>query len=274
MKNYSKRVGFIQGRLSPLVGQRIQAFPVGTWEQEFSIALENGIENMEWTIDTISFESNPLVQNKKQKIIELSKNTNVKIPSVTCDYFMENPHWNSNGVDIETNLIRILRGMIEINSKILVIPLVDNSSIRDNPNADLKFFLQLEKTLIENNLQIAFELDLDAELAKDFINLFSPLCFGINYDVGNSAANCFDPDLEISAYGDRIINVHVKDRVKNGNTVPLGAGNADFTTVIHKLREVQFQGNYIMQTARATNGDHIAELNRNIKFFKEALTNV
>ena len=34
----SDRVGFMQGRLSDLVGQKIQAFPKQEWRQEFSKA--------------------------------------------------------------------------------------------------------------------------------------------------------------------------------------------------------------------------------------------
>ena len=36
--------------------------------------------------------------------------------------------------------------------------------------------------------------------------------FGVNYDTGNSASLGYDPSEEISVYGHRIINVHIKDR--------------------------------------------------------------
>ena len=39
------KIGFMQGRLSPIVDNKIQAFPFGNWEQEFSIAKELGIED-------------------------------------------------------------------------------------------------------------------------------------------------------------------------------------------------------------------------------------
>ena len=32
------KIGFMQGRFSPLVNDRIQAFPVENWENEFKIA--------------------------------------------------------------------------------------------------------------------------------------------------------------------------------------------------------------------------------------------
>ena len=70
------------------------------------------------------------------------------------------------------------------------------------------------------------------------------------------AAAGFDPAEEIEAYGHRILSVHVKDRVLGGSTVPLGSGNADFEAVFAALGRVRYVGNYILQTARATDGDH------------------
>ena len=61
---------------------------------------------------------------------------------------------------------------------------------------------------------------------------------------------------EFKAYGDRILNVHIKDRALGGTTVPLGDGNANFEEVFHQLTKIRYKGNYILQTARASNGDH------------------
>jgi hexulose-6-phosphate isomerase len=271
----SQRIGFMQGRLSPLVGERIQAFPGEVWPEEFSIARKHKIKNIEWTIDSLTFHSNPLIQQEEHEQVRRTAHENLlNIPSVTCDYFMENPYWAPNGVDIERDIYQILEGMNQIGASILVIPLVDNSSIRNNQNLDLQFFMNLEKTLDQLEIRVAFEVDLDEEETKDFVANFSPQSYGINYDIGNSAAYGFDPEKEISNYGERILNVHVKDRFRNGNSVPLGKGDADFQRVINQLTEVNYSGNFIMQTARAAEGDHVAELNRNIEYFVKYLNNV
>ena len=75
----------------------------------------------------------------------------------------------------------------------------------------------------------------------------------------------FEPMEEFSAYGDRIMNVHVKDRELNGYTVPLGNGNANFPLVFKLLEEFSYKGNYILQTARSETGDHLGY----IREFKE-----
>ncbi|CAN2230847.1 sugar phosphate isomerase/epimerase family protein [Candidatus Planktophila dulcis] len=274
MADMMQRIGFMQGRLSPLVGERIQAFPGEAWAEEFSIARKYKIRNIEWTIDSLTFHSNPLIQQEAhERISRLARENSLKIPSVTCDYFMENPHWEPNGVDIEKDINQILEGMSQIGASILVIPLVDNSSIRNNPSLDLKFFTNMEEALDRFGIRVAFEVDLDDEDTKNFVANFSPKSYGINYDIGNSAAYGFNPEKEISKYGERIINVHVKDRFKSGITVPLGKGDADFLKVINQLTKKKYSGNFIMQTARAAEGDHAVELNRNIEYFMKYLNN-
>ena len=82
-----------------------------------------------------------------------------------------------------------------------------------------------------------------------FINKFPDSCFGINYDIGNSASLGFDTKEEIATYGSGILNVHVKDRVHNGSTVPLGNGNADFESTFNELNKINYKGDFILQTA-------------------------
>lgn len=268
MNSRSQTLGFMQGRLSPIVGNRIQAFPALSWELEFVKAQLIDIHIMEWTIDSLDFENNPLINSNGQETVrKLSNQFDLRIPSVTCDYFMENPFWNSRGVDMDKDLRRIINGMSEIDSKILVIPLVDNSSVSIKPEGFVDFFMNLESILASTGTQIAFELDLNPNESQSFIAEFPTTSYGINYDIGNSASLGFDPIEELSLYGNRILNVHVKDRPLNGSTVRLGQGAADFKSILTKLAEIDYQGNYILQTARATDGDHVGELLSNIEYF-------
>ena len=50
----------------------------------------------------------------------------------------------------------------------------------------------------------------------------------VNYDIGNSAALGYDPIEELDSYGDKISDIHIKDRTLNGGPVVLGEGDADF----------------------------------------------
>ena len=61
IKNYSKRIGFMQGRLVvPEKKNTIQFFPSKNWKKELSIASNNNFKIMEWTINYENLGSNPL----------------------------------------------------------------------------------------------------------------------------------------------------------------------------------------------------------------------
>ena len=47
------KVGFIQGRLSEVIGEKIQVFPWESWREEFPLAREIGVSLMEWTLTII-----------------------------------------------------------------------------------------------------------------------------------------------------------------------------------------------------------------------------
>ena len=255
----SQFIGFMQGRLSPIRNGRIQSFPWETWEEEFETASRIQIRKMEWTIDSENFGSNPLLTlNGNEKIKSLMSRVNLEIPSVTCDYFMENPPWKTDPDGIFRGIESILAGMSEIGAKILVIPLVDNSSLIDSKTyyQTLHFFSRVSGLLGASDLKIAFETDLGPERFAEFMSEFAEERYGVNYDIGNSASSGFNPTEEFAAIGPRILNVHVKDRVLGGTTVPLGTGNADFPTVFRCLNDHGYVGNLIMQTARAQDDKH------------------
>ena len=180
---------------------------------------------------------------------------------------MQAPFWKAQGVQRES-LQRDFRAVAEacaaVGISMMVVPLVDNGHIEDLEQEDvLVTFLQSQAGfLAEHDLQVVFESDFEPEELARFIGRLDPTLFGINYDIGNSAALGFNPADEFAAYGQRILNVHIKDRVLGGTTVPLGSGNADFETVFAALVRVGYSGTYILQTARAADGDHAAALCR------------
>jgi hexulose-6-phosphate isomerase len=259
----SNKIGFMQGRLSPIENGRIQSFPSANWKNEFEIANQNNFNLIEWTVDTPTLDKNPIaLPNSVKEILENSLDKKIKIPSVTCDFFMENPPWKSNVEELENVLIQIMLNMKFIFSKMLVIPLVDNSSITDTTSLDklIKFFERIGSYIEKSDIQICFESDFSPPKLAHFINEFPAKYFGINYDIGNSASLGFHPLEEINNYGNRILNVHVKDREFGGSTVPLGKGSVDFDLVFKSLIENQYKGNFILQAARSTEGEHLSTL--------------
>lgn len=256
----------MQGRLSPLIDGRIQSFPWPYWQHEFELAEEYGFKLMEWTLDQERLHENPLMTaSGRAEISALRRRHGLGIPSLTGDCFMQAPFWKANDSErasLQDDFLAVVKACAEVAISTIVVPLVDNGRL-DNLEQEeiLTGFLMSRIPLFEEcGLRIVFESDLGPLDLARFINRLDSRRFGVNYDIGNSAALGFDPEQEIASYGNRICNVHVKDRVLGGTTVALGSGNADFETVFAALGRAGYAGNHILQTARAADHNHAAAL--------------
>jgi len=258
----------MQGRMSPAVDGRIQVFPWLSWQSEFALADEHGFRLMEWTLDHDRLYENPLLTRRgRREIRECMSRHNVAIPSLTGDCFMHAPFWKADAAEraaLEHDFMAVAMACGEIGIGIMVVPLVDNGRL-ETPAQEVALVAFLESVhdrLRELGLRVVFESDFAPNELSRFITQLDDDTFGINYDTGNSAALGFDSVREISAYGHRIVNTHVKDRKLGGTTVPLGSGAANFPAVFAALAAAGYQGNYILQTARALDDDHAGVLRR------------
>ena len=262
-----RRIGFMQGRLSDQVNGKIQAFPALNWKQEFPLAKKLGLKLMEWTLDQEDLHENPFMTEAGQKeILALCREFDLKIPSLTGDCFMQAPFWKTT----EPHRLRLLQDLEQIIAacgklgvEFIVFPLVDQGSVAHDSERELLVNELRARTplLIKNRVKIAFETDFPPVEFKNFMAEFDSEWFGVNYDMGNSAALGFNSNEEFAHIGNRIINVHVKDRVLGGTTVPLGQGNAKFETIFQGLKNIGYTGNLILQTARSSDRNHEGVLN-------------
>jgi len=262
------RIGFMQGRLSPQIDGKIQAFPWLHWEMEFAIAGEARFESMEWTLDADRLYENPLMLSTGQaRIRELAASSGVCVNSLTGDCFMQEPFWKAPDHRRErllADLAAVLDACAAVGITFVVIPLVDNGRLEDDDQREslLDGLLPQVPALARRGMAILFESDFSAPALADLMSRFPPDTFGINYDIGNSASLGFDAQSELQTYGMRVRNVHVKDRLFGGTTVPLGTGAADLPTVFRELARIGYRGDFILQTARARDGRHLEALAR------------
>jgi L-ribulose-5-phosphate 3-epimerase len=258
----TRQIGFMQGRLCEPIGGKIQAFPWRDWENEFPTATAIDLHLMEWTLDQERLSENPLMTAAGQaKIRTLCQQHNLGIPSLTGDCFMQAPFWKIDGktrTDLQSDFLAIGRACAAVGIRMIVVPLVDNGRLEkvEQENVLIEFLLAQQSFLSRNNLQVIFECDFTPVEMARFIARLPAEWFGINYDIGNSAALGFNPTEEFAAYGARVVNVHIKDRVLGGATVPLKTGSADFDAVFAALAQLNYRGNFILQTARAADGNH------------------
>jgi hexulose-6-phosphate isomerase len=256
----------MQGRMSPLVDGQVQAFPKDHWRDEFLLGNKHDIRMMEWTLDYKGLHENPLLTSEgQQEIKRLSGEYSVSIPSLTGDCFMQVPFWKASKVQqesLERDFLAVVDAFSIMGIKYMVVPLVDNGSLGTTQEEEVlvEFMERQIEIFQEKAVIIVFESDFEPPELKRFISQFPIGIFGVNYDTGNSASLGYQFQDEFEAYGDRILNVHLKDRLLGGTTVPLGVGNAKLPETISALERQGYQGNYILQTARAVDGDHVGAI--------------
>ena len=181
--------------------------------------------------------------------------------------------WKNHFLKKDTQTLKYLKKIIKngkkIEIKFFVLPLVDKSSI-ENAKQEKEIINKLKKLKIylDDDQKILFEIDYEPKKVKRFISNFDKK-FGINYDSGNSASKGYLIKDE-KIYFNKVHNIHIKDRILNGKSVRLGYGDCDFKGLFAHLKEINYNKNLILQTARSKN-NHILEINRNIDFIKRFL---
>jgi hexulose-6-phosphate isomerase len=267
----SPKIGFMQGRLVNSEKKNfIQYFPAKNWLSEIKIANKNNFKIMEWTINSENISKNPIYNGDLLCLKKAIKKYKIKIPSLTCDYFMQEPFFKINKKKYKKQIIDKLKKIIingnNIGIKYYVFPLVDNSSIKSLAEE----IILIEETrkllkLLNKNSLILFETDYQPNKIINFIKKFKSKKVGINYDTGNSAALNYDFKNEIK-YFKYVKNIHIKDRLLEGKSVRLGSGNWDYKKFF-KLIKNRYRNNFILQTARNKKNEHLTEININKEFF-------
>lgn len=256
-------IGIMQGRLTKPKGRGIQFFPFDNWENEFFVAQKIGIDEIEFIFDYENYINNPLITLEgKQRISELIEQTGVSVNAVCFDYFMRRPFYKKSGNLYEelrkenSDLIKkVIVAMEQIGIGLIEIPLVDDSSLKSDVEKS-EFAKWINEIACQyNSIKFGLETDLNPSDFLEYLNRINLPQIGANYDSGNSSGLGYDPYEEVTTLRDYIFNIHIKDRVYLGTTVPLGTGSADFDRLFQGLDEINYQNNFILQAARGVEGD-------------------
>lgn len=253
-------VGIMQGRLLPKYKGRFQAHPVGSWDQEFFLAREIGLDCIEIILDYDEVELNPLSSSQgRTALARTIDQSGVAVHSVCADFFMDVPLHSASdavtrtGLDVLGHLIRVSR---EVGYSVVVLPCVDRSRIKSSGERTrlIKNLKKIAPLAADYGVRIALETDLPPIEFVELLDQIGHSAIAVNYDAGNSAALGFNFSEELSAYGKFVTDVHIKDRKLHGNSVPLGSGVADIPGVIRGLSFIEYKGPLILQTYRDEDG--------------------
>lgn len=264
-------LGVMQGRLLPKYHGRYQAHPCGYWKQEFPLAASLGLNCIEFILDCNDAEANPLLRSDgPDEICRLTAETGVAVHTICADYFIAVPLHHFN-VDLASQGQRILRRLLHNGKTIgltdIVIPCLEQSSLHERTAED--HFVRCMQPFVEEaekiGINLALEVDLPPQRFAEMLTRFDSRRVTVNYDTGNSAALGFKWAEELACYGERISDVHIKDRTRGGPSVVLGNGAVQFEPLLDRLRSLQYQGPFILQAYRDDEG--VAVFQRQFEWF-------
>lgn len=270
-------LGVMQGRLLPKYKGNYQAHPVNYWQEEFPIASSLGLKCIEFILDYEDYEKNPLMTSKGiNEIINVSKKNNVYVKSICADFFMKAP-LHSNDLEISNKSKQVLITLIENSKKIgvknIVIPCVDQSSIK-NEN-DLKLFIKVLKNIsrqVEHfDINLSLETDLPPKKISYLIKNIDSKIVKVNYDTGNSASLGYEIKKEFAEYGNLISDIHIKDRTFKGGSVFFGTGDFNTQNFVECFNRLNYDGPIIMQVFRDDEGLEIFK--KQLEIFKNKIIN-
>ena len=266
--------GIMQGRLSKSLTGKIQEFPSLTWRDEFRLAHSIGLKAIEWTIDFEGFKENPIFKLHNE-ISALQSEFEIKVPSITLDCFVEAPihkrNESSGLASSSKDLEWVAENLQGTGVDILVLPIVAEAGAFCSENLDnlIHALKKVEGALKSLNKRIAIECEFDLVSMSRLLTELDSRTFGINFDMGNSASLGHNPLDELEVCKERIFNVHIKDRLLNGPTVPLGTGAVQFRAVADALASQKYSGNMILQAARIFDRDEVEQICTYMDFCRE-----
>ena len=275
-----QRIAIMQGRLVAPTGGSIQSFPRDRWREEFALAAAAGMDAIEWIYDVHGADVNPLATDVGvAEMRTLSRQHGIAVVSLCADYFLDRPFVRTsldNVADLTERLHWLIGRCGQAGITRAVLPFVDASRI-DTPDDERRIHEVLRQTLPVCEAT-GVELHLETSLApRAFSSLLAQVpdrMLQVNYDSGNSASQGYDVASELAAYGTRIGSVHIKDRIRGGGTVPLGTGDADLPALFSGLAGLRYQGDYVLQVARSTDGCEVEWARHNRAFLAFQLNRV
>lgn len=247
-------LGTTLGRLSLPVDNRLQAFPINSWRDEFEIAQEANLEFIEWIFDIESAANNPLSTDAGiEDMLQLADQSEVPVLSVCADNLLE-----LSFLDPDTlSQIHWLIGQAHKARLVhIVLPFFKASAIEDEDDF-LKTIDVLKLCLNEAEqyeIELHLEMGLLCEKFRDLLTIINHSLLRVTYDSGNSTLFGYDPTDELPVLGSWLGSVHIKDHIKNGPSVLLGTGDTNFPVCFRLLAEAKFNGPFVLQGARGEPG--------------------
>jgi hexulose-6-phosphate isomerase len=210
----------------------------------------------------------------RDRIRQLVTETGVRILSVCADYFMEHPFFRVTPSE-QLESVSVLMGLISearaVGATTVLVPVLEEAAITtDHERNELIECLREPLSLARSiNVTLGLETELPSATYLELVEKIDHDYARVYYDTGNAAAKGYDIAADVRRLGRYLCGVHVKDRQRNGPSVPLGRGVADFRAFFEALGEVRYRGPIVLQTA--FDDDYLQDAKTNLDFVRRHL---
>jgi L-ribulose-5-phosphate 3-epimerase len=249
----ASRIGIMQGDLVEPVDKRGRGFLTDCWREEFPVAQKVGFGLMEWRLGEEPILMNPLMSaSGRSQMRRLCRDFGIRIPSLAADFIVHAPFYKVTGREYRARLDllgAVIEACAEIEIKLLVVPLPSGRQQRSSKEA-VAFqsgMDRLDPLLEACGVVLAFDSDLAPRPLASLIEQYPAERFGITYNVGSQSSVSSDAREDLAAYGNRIVNVHLK----NWNSHAAGGSSlgrcANAAITLNQLRLAGYQGDLILQ---------------------------
>ncbi|RZD47322.1 MAG: hypothetical protein CXT78_02690 [Thaumarchaeota archaeon] len=274
---FNSKFLLVQGRALDQNDESLQSFP-SNWMDEFPLIEKLGFDGIEWIYDKKSEYDNPILNLQEQlNIKKISKKHNVLLENIVFDWFIIHPLLKKDNISLSTKIQKLI-DLLDYSEKIgfqrVIFPLLEGNAIHDSNEMELflKIFSDnILPTLNLKKLEIHFETSMSPNDEFNFISKLDNSQTKICFDMGNSASLGFDCTEVLNKIHPFLGSVHIKDRLINGNTVPLGEGSVDFLTVFMILNKIKFSGPVSFQAYRDKNSNNIELLKSYLMFINNII---
>lgn len=266
----------VQGRALKQTEDSMQYFP-SNWKEELPLIRDLGFDGIEWIYDKKSENDNPLLsRDGREQMKEISKKHHVSLENVVLDWFIFNPL-----IEDEFTLAKrierlslLIGASAEVGFKRIILPLLEQNSISSirKRTKFIEIIKKVSKQLESNSIQLHLETSLKPEEEYQLLQKIDHDKLRICFDMGNSASYGYLPRIAINTIKDFLGCVHIKDRILNGPSVPLGQGSVKFQDVFTALKDIKFNGPYSFQVYRNKESDNITLLRDSLMFINNVIT--
>jgi len=251
-------------------------------EELFEVTQKIGFAGVE--LDLSSKDNFIWSQRGRKELKELAILHGVEIPSI-CLGILKNyglANTESKKRDFARKLVaKAVPIAADIGAKVLLLPFfapaakITSKEEICNTIKELKNCCSIAE---DHGVTLGLETTLSAKEILEIVEAVSSNFVKVYYDIGNAVGFGYDPAEEIRELGSKIAQIHIKDKVIQGEKVVtckfLGEGNVDFIQVKKAIKEINYNGYLILELPVPPFDpiDDLAEIaTRNLEYLKKLM---